>query len=1349
MSHTHSSSGPKSQNGNAFGALSEEEVSTSLNKIDISSTAPDPDDDAIMEEGEILDEPSVDNDDYSSSSSGFDFDYDDDDLGEVPYNFNFDVESTESFVGSFPIAALEPKYWAAFEKAGSAYVTDEAIDEREFKFSAVHGRKNNSKHETWDKPTFEMNTSQGDKKKKKKKKTKKLTRLDSKRACKIHIDSAPDQLFGTTFHNALRSGTKPSSTVKTGDKRSVDAEDQDESSKSQKTAAGTLRGPQGDNNSPPVIPIRVTYGTQSQFPSVSLTFGLEDGREVTWITFAHSFNRCENKRVDLDMYHNASLRDRESMEELFEEFMPGLLDQEKDLRGCWDKHGLAMTRLTMSDSTPEQLQTRSKKPHWIGLSQSELEEILSNANTDARSLVVLLDLATSISIFTFVPPYQMTKGPQKGNWVVHQKYTEFKQYFMAAAELTSRFGLCWYYRIEGVKAHTARGGEAAFSMDDALAHPLYRYRDVLPPRWLAYQFNVYSGNSGQDTFILPTDWAAFDLPPVFPNAETAAFFYILSIERDRDYERLRLEYLSQAAAEQPTNAIFLQHPELPHLWEIRIDFVGEPTTGTEVKHTDRPIRPDNNARVRVTWTSRSTGKTTRNSFTGTVMDTNIGGDGDVVVAAYGYHPNFKPLETDGSPRVLPVEVVWTNDPTSSNRLVNAIGNILKGQKRIEGIDIPNLVLFNEPTAPNQKNVGYTMPNIRKIKFRSAVKKWKLNPLQQTAAEFPVAYSNHQNLTTIWGPPGTGKTNTAAAIVAGNITIGQKTIVCAPSNAVVDEACRKLIVYADSQSSSSTDKIDKSRILRFKGAAVKDSSHLKLSDAEKALKDMDVELLLEAYNAHWDLVEKQMGIREPHKDLAFNVQRDRWISMINAEPESKNNDHRKVQQDVKLLGKLKQQRDDQDRFKKLSKDEKGALKGEIAKYNELVNKHFLNEHVDVVYVTCSSSAHQVLENFKVAHLIVEDAGLGNVGDIATPLAAHKENIKSVSMSGDNLQNKPLFNSRGHNEAGNVLTTSFFEKIVNDPFHRFPVHRLQEQYRMHPEISEFVNKAVYAGQLKDTDTVMRPHPIDETFRTANGVFAPRFTKTCSFAVDTSGDNVKAEKYKDSTSWCNEIEADRVVQYAQFLLQALPPPGSRQITPEDIGIITPYTGQAYMIQKMLSERQVPVCVYIADPHQPGSLVKSVAEDPTLPGKVVDQTRDVNLGDIQSLTTTRVQGSEFTIALISLVMKQSGPIAYRNNFHLGWIMQSNQLCVEFSRAKRAQVVFGDFRHWVYATLNEGSAPNKQITRYRKHRVFKQMIAHYWTKHLIVSSDEWDKSWTGQPAVTFESIIDTMPPMTKRKGRR
>lgn len=94
--------------------------------------------------------------------------------------------------------------------------------------------------------------------------------------------------------------------------------------------------------------------------------------------------------------------------------------------------------------------------------------------------------------------------------------------------------------------------------------------------------------------------------------------------------------------------------------------------------------------------------------------------------------------------------------------------------------------FNSPNA--LKLFGFMEPTFTNVKpVQEAMAKRELNYKQVEA----LSRSLSQEVTFIWGPPGTGKTKTIAAIMASFIGVGKVVLLTAHTNAAVDEALLKL------------------------------------------------------------------------------------------------------------------------------------------------------------------------------------------------------------------------------------------------------------------------------------------------------------------------------------------------------------------------------------------------------------------------------------------------------------------------------------------------------------------------------------------------------------------------------
>lgn len=205
---------------------------------------------------------------------------------------------------------------------------------------------------------------------------------------------------------------------------------------------------------------------------------------------------------------------------------------------------------------------------------------------------------------------------------------------------------------------------------------------------------------------------------------------------------------------------------------------------------------------------------------------------------------------------------------------------------------------------------------------------------------------------------------------------------------------------------------------------------------------------------------------------------------------------------------------------------------------------------------------------------------------------------------------------HDDAIVALRESFFEWLLKplkqierqDGIRRFAM--LNEQYRMHPVLGEFISRQFYKGELSS------PRPAN--------VFSHNLSGTGGHPAIWLDVRIGACK-PDGTSFSRASEADaileKIVEWNDFH--------------GTIGVISFYKAQADCIQDRLTE--------------------------FFDGKLPDK--------IQVGTVDAFQGREFDIVFLSVVRIPAGA---RGNHPFGHLESSNRLNVAMSRQKRLLVVVG-----------------------------------------------------------------------------
>ncbi|KAJ9637141.1 hypothetical protein H2199_007427 [Coniosporium tulheliwenetii] len=727
-------------------------------------------------------------------------------------------------------------------------------------------------------------------------------------------------------------------------------------------------------------------------------------------------------------------------------------------------------------------------PVWSGIDKGRLDELETQAKaghklTDADALIVALRRSVNLSIIT-KRALNSTKNVDA--------MTQFVRYFRTIMWLCVSSGCNWFYRLQ--------------SQGKRMSDHDYPFELSLPPRWLVQKFNVSSVGK-TFTKLAPAQWASFGPCMDYPDAETLAFVLRLALHREKQHKRRiieNIEYISSGGDNGPAYATFMSSKGFPDSFLVKL------TLGHSVDASDYTnlILPKTNTKLKLCY---SIPRQRSWTFAGQIVD--IHSASDIVCAVFAPPGRTADIPLD---KPVQVSVELEDDLKSAARCIAAVEEISRGHKRSKGVDLPAVVLGAPAkiteTGSLAKVVTDHMVGVFNKELKAGV---ELNGDQKAAARDTLTSSTGVSI--IEGPPGTGKTSTLMAAVAGHVMAGKaaknpanrrKVLVCAPSNQAVD-AC--LANFSMRNSS-------KIKVVRFRGAFAKSSglkahvSATKHADngvemagaadsiepptaavsteqvmsgtdgstappaaaqpaAEPASGEPDTSVeqmtLTEGEPAKGverklvdEELERQARIRDvmldikknsnslDHTDLAFNRQRQRDIE------EWSNTQGHPMQKDAARYLSVQEQL----RGKKKTNERK-QLRVTLVKLEKVLTEKFC-EGVDVVFVTCNTSCHQLLmDYFKFNVILVDESGQSTTPDTAIPLAAFKESVELVILGGDRKQMQPVVLSKGFNEGFEALSVSLFQRLIEDSSRRYPVQTLRKQYGMDPQISALPSKEFY--------------------------------------------------------------------------------------------------------------------------------------------------------------------------------------------------------------------------------------------------------------------------------------------------
>ncbi|PIA14905.1 ATP-dependent helicase NAM7 [Coemansia reversa NRRL 1564] len=266
------------------------------------------------------------------------------------------------------------------------------------------------------------------------------------------------------------------------------------------------------------------------------------------------------------------------------------------------------------------------------------------------------------------------------------------------------------------------------------------------------------------------------------------------------------------------------------------------------------------------------------------------------------------------------------------------------------------------------------------------------------------------------------------------------------------------------------------------------------------------------------------------------------------------------------------------------------------------------HADVILCTCVGAGDRRLSDFRFRTVLIDESTQASEPECLIPLVM---GARQVVLIGDHQQLGPVILSKAAANAG--LSQSLFERLV---FLGLRPHRLVVQYRMHPCLSEFPSNFFYEGSLQNGVTAQERTRSDIGFPWPNPA-KPMMILAC---------NGVEEIASNGTSYINRVEASACEKIVTRMLKS-------NLSPEQIGVITPYEGQrSWVVHHMV---------------QAGTLVG-------------DAYKEVEVASVDAF-----QGREKDYIIVSCV---------RNNEHqgIGFLSDPRRLNVALTRAKYGIIILG-----------------------------------------------------------------------------
>ncbi|XP_005408434.2 PREDICTED: probable helicase senataxin [Chinchilla lanigera] len=444
-----------------------------------------------------------------------------------------------------------------------------------------------------------------------------------------------------------------------------------------------------------------------------------------------------------------------------------------------------------------------------------------------------------------------------------------------------------------------------------------------------------------------------------------------------------------------------------------------------------------------------------------------------------------------------------------------------------------------------------------------------NEEQKKAIETAYAMVKHSpsfaKICLIHGPPGTGKSKTIVGLLFYLLTENQRgghsdensnakikqnrVLVCAPSNAAVDELMKKIIIEFKEKCK------DKKNPLGNCG----DINLVRLGP-EKSINNEVLKFSLDSQVNHRMKKDLPSHVQEMHRRKEFL---DHQLDELSR------------QRALCRGGREKQRQELDEQIAKVSKERQELaskikeVQGRPQKTQSII---ILESHI--ICCTLSTSGGLLLESafrgqggVPFSCVIVDEAGQSCEVETLTPLI-HRCN--KLILVGDPKQLPPTVISMKAQDYGydQSMMARFCklleENVEQNTIGRLPVVQLTVQYRMHPDICLFPSNYIYNKSLKT-------HKFTESVRcSSDWPFQPYLV----FDVSDGSER------RDNDSYINAQEIKLVMEIIKLIKDK-----KREINFRNIGIITHYKAQKTMIQKDLDkefDRKGPAEVDTVDAFQ-----------------------------------------------------------------------------------------------------------------------------------------------------------------------
>ena len=519
--------------------------------------------------------------------------------------------------------------------------------------------------------------------------------------------------------------------------------------------------------------------------------------------------------------------------------------------------------------------------------------------------------------------------------------------------------------------------------------------------------------------------------------------------------------------------------------------------------------------------------------------------------------------------------------------------------------------------PHQNNwlkgllLAHENSSLRHITPTPTVRPWlhlfqQLNHEQQLA--FERACEEGQTLShkisIIQGPPGTGKTR-VLGMIATNCVQQQRPFLLVAETQYAVSACAQRLTQ-DLQAVGDD----------LEGIWLMDSHGIEPADFVTSTADSEEDgLLASPFNPVNQDIDMSANVRAKVIEILHEQPNPKTLSLSSdissrlalfLQGEAMHLDEETVLRDIHLARRIIEQLND-------GETEPDDFKRAYRRFDKAwreVQEFYIQRNARGLIMTAATALSPHLRAFRPHWVIVDEASQLTESATVAVISRFASSLCKVVLLGDPKQRFP-FGFEGITEFIRTTTTSLMVRMINTGV---PFTMLQEQFRMHPDISSTVSRLFYSGLLRDSPGVLyqNEHTI---WRRFHQIYLRPCEMRHSIFVHVKTQSLF--RTKRTKSLVNPTHL-AVIPAA---IDAIKRAGARD---EQIAVLTPYKGQLAMIQNL-----------------------------GLPTETV-------------ITIDAAQGKEYDFVLLDLVTPGAG-------YGLGFMSQSNRVCVSLSRARFGLVILGN----------------------------------------------------------------------------